>query len=380
MSELKDDIEKYLKGEMSPKEMHALEKKALSDPFLADALDGGALIDQKDFSKDIEELDQSIYKKKEVFFTPLRIAAGIIIIIGAAIFLLWPSKKSELIVENKKTETPADTLKPEPANQPLTLSSEKPRLKKKTTSTQQQETEVKTAPVVTSLLEHDNDSTTIVKVEPAPVVVAKNTHVISGTVRTKEDNLALPGVTVLVKGTNRGTTTDVDGNYTLEVADTASLLFSFVGMQTNEVATNERSTIDIKMNEDVSQLSEVVIARTALPSDDEDEDGPVVRLAAPIGGVRAYNKYLESNRQYPQQALDNDVKGRVIVGFDVGSDGTISNFKVIRSLGFGCDEEVLRLVKEGAAWKPTTEDNKPVESTVHVKMKFDAVKYKKRKK
>jgi hypothetical protein len=53
MSELKDDIEKYLKGELSPKEMHELEKKALSDPFLADALEGGLSIDHHEFAKDV---------------------------------------------------------------------------------------------------------------------------------------------------------------------------------------------------------------------------------------------------------------------------------------------------------------------------------------
>ena len=379
MSDLNDDIEKYLKGELSPKEMHELEKKALSDPFLADALEGGASVDHHDFSKDVEELNKRIRKKDDVIFTPLRIAAGVIILISISLFFVLRSEKKDEIVEQKKSDVAADSLKAKTPEQPrqLTLATEK----KKTTkpSTQQTETQIPNAPVVTSLLEHD--TTTIVKVEPAPTVVAKNTHVVSGTVTTKEDDLPLPGVTVLVKGTTRGTTTDLDGNYSLEVADTSSLLFSFVGMQTNDIAANEKSTIDIKMSEDVSQLAEVVIARTALPTEvNEDEDGPVVRLAVPIGGVRAYNKYLESNRQYPQQALDNDVKGRVIVGFDVRSDGSLSNFKVIRSLGFGCDEELLRLVKAGAAWNPTTEDNKPVESTVHVKMKFDAAKYKKRKK
>jgi TonB family protein len=379
MSDLKDDIEKYLKGELSPKQMHELEKKSLSDPFLADALEGGSSIGHHEFSKDVEDLNKKIYKK-ETTFTPLRIAAGLVILIGAGLFFVLNNEKKEEIAEVSKQEIPADSIKTK-RSEPILLVEEKPVIKKKkTSSSQPMQTEVQNAPVVTSLLE-EHDTTMVINVERAPVAVAKNTHLISGTVTTKEDDLPLPGVTVLIKGTTRGTTTDIDGNYSLEVADTSSLLFSFVGMQTNEVTAGQKSSIDVKMNEDVSQLSEIVIARTALPSDNDSEfEGPVVRLAQPVGGVRAYNKYLESNRQYPQQALDNDVKGRVIVGFDVGSDGTLNNFKVIRSLGFGCDEEVLRLVREGASWHPTTEDNKPVESTVHVKMKFDAVKYKKRKK
>ena len=373
MSDLTDDIEKYLKGELTPKEMHELERKALSDPFLADALEGGSSIDHHDFSKDLEELNKKVYQKKPN--VALRIAAGVILLISVGLYLSWPSKNQQEIVVNT-----SDTVKVEVPKQKkqITLSTEKPPVRKRS-SNPQKNRQVE-APVVTSLLEEHDDTTTVVRVEPATVEVAKNTHVVSGTVTTKEDNLPLSGVTVLIKGTTRGTTTDLDGNYSLEVADTASLLFSFVGMQTDEVVANNKSDVDIKMTEDISQLSEVVIARTALPSDNDENEGPVVKLALPVGGVRAYNKYLESNRQYPQQALDNDVKGRVIVGFDVGTDGRLTNFKVIRSLGYGCDEELLRLVKEGAAWHPTTEDDKPVESTVHVKMKFDALKFKKRKK
>jgi TonB family protein len=377
MSDLGDDIEKYLRGELSPKEMHELEKKALSDPFLADALEGGASIDHRDFSKDIQEINKKIYKKQQVILTPLRIAAGIILLIGVGVFLLWPAKEQKEIVLN---DTDSVTTEVQKQRADSIVVQGKPTVKKQSPLSKHKQTEptLRSTPVVTGLLEHD--TITAVKVEPPPSVVAENTHVISGTVTTKEDNLPLSGATVLIKGTMRGTTTDVNGHYSLEIADTSSLLFSFVGMQTSEVAANNKSTADIKMTEDISQLSEVVIARTALPSDDDNEEGPVVRLAQPVGGVHAYNKYLETNRRYPQQALDNDVKGRVIVGFDVGSDGRLGNFKVIRSLGYGCDEEVLRLVKEGAAWNPTTEDNKPVESTVHIKLKFDAVKFKKRKK
>jgi TonB family protein len=200
---------------------------------------------------------------------------------------------------------------------------------------------------------------------------------IAGTVTVAEDGLPLPGVTIKVKGTSQGTTTDLNGHYTLNVPDTASLIFSFVGMQTSEISTHNKSTIDVKMNEDVAQLSEVVITRSALARPVTDE--PLVILADPVGGIKAYDKYMEDNLRYPQQALDNDVKGRVVVEFNVGIDGALNNFVVMRSLGYGCDDEVIRLVKEGPTWRPTTEDNKPVESRVRVRMKFDPAKAKRKR-
>ena len=81
--------------------------------------------------------------------------------------------------------------------------------------------------------------------------------------------------------------------------------------------------------------------------------------------------------RYPQQALQSKVKGKVTIEFTVASDGTLHDFSVMKSLGYGCDEEVTRLVKEGPKWSPSTEDNVAIESNVKVKMKFDPEKAKK---
>ena len=64
MDEYKDDIERYLSGKMTPAEQHAIEKKALSDPFLADALEGAESIAHQSFSMGIKEINQNISSKK----------------------------------------------------------------------------------------------------------------------------------------------------------------------------------------------------------------------------------------------------------------------------------------------------------------------------
>lgn len=69
---------------------------------------------------------------------------------------------------------------------------------------------------------------------------------------------ALPGVNVLVKGTNNGTSTDFDGNYTIEVAKGEVLVFTFVGFAKQEVAVTGPS-LNVMMSEDSDQLEEVVI-------------------------------------------------------------------------------------------------------------------------
>lgn len=69
----------------------------------------------------------------------------------------------------------------------------------------------------------------------------------------------LPGVNIVVGGTATGTITDVDGNYSINVASDAVLIFNFIGYQTQEVAVNGRSLINVVMEEDFLSLSEVVV-------------------------------------------------------------------------------------------------------------------------
>lgn len=85
------------------------------------------------------------------------------------------------------------------------------------------------------------------------------TRTVTGKVTSMEDNEGLPGVNVVEKGTSNGTVTDVQGNYSLEVSEGATLVFNSVGYTTEEVEIGNRSTIDLVMNADVQQLQELVV-------------------------------------------------------------------------------------------------------------------------
>ena len=85
-------------------------------------------------------------------------------------------------------------------------------------------------------------------------------RVVTGTVISEEDGLGLPGATVLVKGTTVGTTTDLDGNYSINVpAGSDVLIFSFVGLKSSEEAIGNRSVVNVTLTVDAAQLSEVVV-------------------------------------------------------------------------------------------------------------------------
>ncbi|MFD1161915.1 TonB-dependent receptor plug domain-containing protein [Hwangdonia seohaensis] len=84
-----------------------------------------------------------------------------------------------------------------------------------------------------------------------------NSGNISGTVLDKS-GLPLPGVNVILKGTNTGTQTDFDGNFSINADEGADLIFSYIGMQTLETTIGRSSTVNISMQEDSAQLDEVV--------------------------------------------------------------------------------------------------------------------------
>lgn len=85
-------------------------------------------------------------------------------------------------------------------------------------------------------------------------------RLITGTVTNSEDGTTIPGATVLVKGTTRGTTTDLDGFYRIEVfPDDSILVFSFIGMTTQEKEIGQQNIIDVVLSPTVVALDEIVV-------------------------------------------------------------------------------------------------------------------------
>ncbi len=102
---------------------------------------------------------------------------------------------------------------------------------------------------------------------------------ISGTVTSSEDELGVPGASVYVRGTTIGTVTNLDGNYTLEVpADANTLMYSFIGMKSQEISIDGRATIDVVLEPDFFGLDEVVVSGVASGT-------PKKKLSVTVGRV-----------------------------------------------------------------------------------------------
>ena len=101
---------------------------------------------------------------------------------------------------------------------------------------------------------------------------------------------------------------------------------------------------------------------------------PVIMTAGEIpsfpGGEAALNKYLKENIVYPQIARENGVEGIVAVGFIVGTDGSLSNLKVLKYIDPELEKEALRVIGGMPTWEPAEKDGTPIEAPSKVDIPF----------
>ena len=89
------------------------------------------------------------------------------------------------------------------------------------------------------------------------------------------------------------------------------------------------------------------------------------------GGEDSLFAFLSRNIKYPAEAKKADIRGRVFVTFVVEKDGRITGERILRDIGGGCGEEVLRVIRAMPKWKPGTQDGKPVRVQFNLPVSFE---------
>ena len=139
--------------------------------------------------------------------------------------------------------------------------------------------------------------------------VMAQTKTVSGTVSSAGDNAPLPGVNVVVDGTSNGTQTDFDGNYSINAAEGDVLVFSYLGMKSQMVTVGASNNINVFMEEDASQLDEVVV--TALGVKRQKKSLTYATQVVETEGI---------DEARAQQNLVNSLQGRV-AGLSIQTSG-----------------------------------------------------------
>ena len=141
-----------------------------------------------------------------------------------------------------------------------------------------------------------------------------------------------------------------------------------------EIVQDDVEVEDIEINADVDQnevIEEYVPVEVEEEEVSEQEIFQIVEeMPAYPGGDQKLMEYVAKNIKYPQIARETGIQGRVFVGFVVEPDGSVSNVKVLRGIGGGCDEEAMRVVKSMPKWKPGKQRGKAVRVSYMLPVNF----------
>lgn len=126
-----------------------------------------------------------------------------------------------------------------------------------------------------------------------------------------------------------------------------------------EIEENINIDLDINMNED--DIIEEIIS---MPEPEEEKAETIFQIVeempSPRGGLQAFYKYLNKNLKYPSKAQRIGIEGRVHLSFVVETDGSLTDIKVMKGIGAGCDEESIRVMQHAPKWNPGKQRGNPV--------------------
>lgn len=135
------------------------------------------------------------------------------------------------------------------------------------------------------------------------------------------------------------------------------------------------SIADVKGNDEVNG-ADIADLREIVQEAPPEEDKPFVsveQMPQFPGGEAAMMKYIYSNIHYPQIALENGIQGRVTLQFVVGTDGNITDIRVLQGIDRICNEEAIRVIKSMPRWIPGKQNGKAVRVLYTVPVIFKIV-------
>ncbi|WP_374166019.1 carboxypeptidase-like regulatory domain-containing protein [Arcticibacter sp. MXS-1] len=396
-------IEQYLKGTLDPKAMHELEKQALEDPFLAEALEGYSSVETSASSqltilqKQLEErIARQQENKNRFYFTWQRLsvaaAAGLLFLSAGILFWMKADKGQRRLTSHKQVDvklTPADSLGLD-FESPLDESGKSESLSiagvaygrdadllKRPVNTLPNDrlgmsrgTHAPNATggnTVVNDLEGDRPIATLrstavpladslgrrvnamAEAEQvtggslSDVAAGRGLKLLTGKVISKGKSIPLAGVSVIPEGKQQGTVTNTDGEFLLPDSTDTDVRFSSPGYVTTvrSVRAGQALTVALEAERNAEAGSEMAGA------------GAVRKFSKPepVPGWLKYRQYIKTNNRLGTHA---DRQGTVTVSFNVNSSGILSDFKIVKGLSEACDKEAIRLIEEGPAWYPSS--------------------------
>jgi hypothetical protein len=370
------DIERYYSGKMSPEERHALEKAALDDPFLADALEGYGFTSTPtaDVAKIQARLDEQLKQKKVIplfqKYKWLSVAAIFLIIAAAGWFAYDISNKgnqpSVAVQKEKEAGESSDytMLKPQisvdssmNSTVDKKLNNKKETGKKETNDNNPSNEQIPEGLVVTDAV--DNQSNAYYKRESnlnSERRLSAPQNQIGG------NNGRFNNIQRVDISRNNNASTVQRGNdiASNNVSRTEGYNYSKAGQPAARVrAMQQDDTVkhfDIVLRplprDSQPPMQEVVVVGYGAQKKAMDKYPKVtIDTLEPAEGYVKFDDYVINNLKMPEELQTKTLSGEVQLAFDVDQNGQPVNITVVKSLCEKCDEEAIRLLKEGPKWK-----------------------------
>jgi len=391
-----EDIQRYLQGDMSAAEMHAIEKAALRDPFLADAIEGFNEVDPATARHHLNEINAGLFREKQrskiITFNNktrwLNIAAMVLILAGVGVlgvYLLRNSDSHQQVAQAKndaanKTalKDSVTTLNASPLNASPEMKKEEPvvaqnqtksaKLKRSVTAkkdvsgqltsidSDKQTDEANVAAISALPVQQDEPVARSVAPVAAPsaqqnrdssqTIVYNKTMGLNAESRsfrgkiTDERNQPIPGVLVESADKKAAVRTDANGKFNLNKNDSSLLVTaSTIGYYSKQInlRAGDNQAIALKQK-NLNLAGDVLIT-------------PDNQAAMPVGGWENFNRYVLSQLN-KDSTSENDVSPGNVVELEFGIDksGDPQDIKIIKSLDQQRDAKAINILKKGPKW------------------------------
>lgn len=141
-----------------------------------------------------------------------------------------------------------------------------------------------------------------------------------------------------------------------------------------EIVEDDVEVEDIDINVDVDQKTEIEVYVPPARDEEEISETEIFTVVESMpefpGGAAKMMEFIAKNIKYPPMARESGIQGRVFVNFVVEPDGKVSNVKVLRGIGGGCDEEAIRVVNNMPKWTPGRQRGKAVRVSFNLPVRF----------
>jgi hypothetical protein len=338
-----DDIARYHSGEMSAAEMHVLEKAALNDPMLMDAMDGylKIAVDQKEIAdlnaKIIQvEKPSGLFYNRQLFYS-LSLAASLLVVVFVGYQFLQKQMEHNISIAGKiRKEKPTPKLEnPSEQNNVVIKDNSNTKVTK-------EETPTRVKSVIKSNREELIPEQNVTMADFQPIENSSNTTTepvntdvaVASTVKEQQES-ETKALNQIESISFSKVPDDLKDNVKDNVKDEVSVKAVAVTRVQMSAAKNENFTS--------KKVNEIVVKSQSMP----------------INGWTAFQQYVNENRKTQFDLSGNSIKGKVSLNFNISKKGKPQSIKIISALCESCDNEAIRLIKEGPLWKKL--DNKKVE-------------------